>query len=146
MTASRIGRDDPDVVGDAPLQRPGDRAEGGVLAVPHHHCGVRVLDHPFVAQADGLARRLLGGRMSIFVQFFAFFGFIFVVLQYLQLVCGYSAIVSALAMLPMAAGIMRASRLSPRLVARFGARVVCVTGLALVGIGLVVLAQLGSAS
>ncbi len=91
-------------------------------------------------------RGLTAGSLSIFVQFFAFFGFIFVVLQYLQLVRGYSAIVSALAMLPMAAGIMSASRLSPRLVARFGARIVCVTGLALVGIGLVVLAQLGSAS
>ncbi len=90
-------------------------------------------------------RGLTAGSLSIFVQFFAFFGFIFVVLQYLQLVRGHSAIVSALAMLPMAAGIMSASRLSPRLVARFGARIVCVTGLALAGVGLVVLAQLGSA-
>ena len=37
------------------------------------------------------------------MQFFVFFGFIFVVLQYLQLVRGDSAIMSAVSMLPMAA-------------------------------------------
>ena len=33
-------------------------------------------------------RHLSAGSLSIFVQFFAFFGFIFVVLQYLQLIRG----------------------------------------------------------
>jgi EmrB/QacA subfamily drug resistance transporter len=88
-------------------------------------------------------RRLAAGTLSIFVQFFAFFGFIFVVLQYLQLVRGDTAIVSAVSMLPMAAAMMPTARLAPRLVARFGARKVCATGLVLVSAGLVILAQLG---
>ena len=51
-------------------------------------------------------RGLAAGSLSIFVQFFAFFGFIFVVLQYLQLARGDSPLVSAVSMLPMAATLM----------------------------------------
>lgn len=91
-------------------------------------------------------RRLAAGTLSIFVQFLAFFGFIFVVLQYLQLVRGNTAIVSAVSMLPMAAAMMPAARLAPRLVARLGARTVCVTGLVLVSAGLAILAQLNASS
>jgi EmrB/QacA subfamily drug resistance transporter len=87
-------------------------------------------------------RRLSAGSSSIFIQFFAFFGFIFVMLQYLQLVRGDSAIVSAVSMLPMAAGMMPSARVSPLLVARLGARAVCVAGLVLIAGGLVILAQL----
>lgn len=87
-------------------------------------------------------RRLSAGSLTIFVQFFAFFGFIFLVLQYLQLVRGDSAIVSALSMLPMAATMMPASRLAPGLVSRFGSRSVCVSGLVLIAGALTVLAQL----
>ena len=91
-------------------------------------------------------RRLSAGSLTIFVQFFAFFGFIFLVLQYLQLVRGDSAIVSALSMLPMAATMMPASRLAPRLVSRFGSRSVCVSGLVLIAAALTVLAQLETTS
>lgn len=87
-------------------------------------------------------RRLAAGTLSIFVQFLAFFGFIFVVLQYLQLVRGDTAIVSAVSMLPMAAAMMPTARLAPRLIARFSARTVCLTGLVLISAGLVILAQL----
>ena len=70
----------------------------------------------------------------------------FVVLQYLQLVRYDTAIVSALSMLPMAAAMMPTARLAPRLVTRFGARAVCVTGLVLVSAGLLILAQLDANS
>jgi EmrB/QacA subfamily drug resistance transporter len=91
-------------------------------------------------------RRLAAGTISIFVQFLAFFGFIFVVLQYLQLVRGDTAIVSAVSMLPMAAALLPAARLAPRVVARLGARAVSVTGLLLIGAGLVILAQMDAHS
>ena len=58
---------------------------------------------PGGAIGDRFGRRLAAGTISIFVQFLAFFGFIFVVLQYLQLVRGDTAVVSAVSMLPMAA-------------------------------------------
>ena len=74
-------------------------------------------------------RRLSAGSLSICIQFFAFFGFTFVSLQYLEGVRGYSPLVAALAVLPLSATMMPAARLTSRLTARFGARAVCVTGL-----------------
>ena len=88
-------------------------------------------------------RGLSAGSISIFVQFFAFFGFIFLVLQYLQIVRGDSAFLAAVSMLPLAATMMPASRLAPKAAAKFGSRPVCVTGLALIAAALVILAQLG---
>jgi EmrB/QacA subfamily drug resistance transporter len=89
---------------------------------------------------------LAAGSLSIFVQFFALFGFIFIVLQYLQLIQGDSGLVSAVSMLPMAAAMLPASRLAPALVARLGARAVCTAGLALIAVALVILAQLTGTS
>ncbi len=80
------------------------------------------------------------------MQFFAFFGFIFLVLQYLQLIRGDSALVSAVSMLPMAAAMMPAARLAPALVARIGARATCTGGLVLMAAALIVLAQLTGTS
>jgi EmrB/QacA subfamily drug resistance transporter len=91
-------------------------------------------------------RALAAGSLSIFVQFFALFGFIFIVLQYLQLIRGDSGLVSAVSMLPMAAAMMPSARLAPALAARLGARTACVTGLALMAAALLVLAQLTAAS
>ncbi|MFE0733153.1 MFS transporter [Streptomyces antibioticus] len=86
--------------------------------------------------------RFTAGSVSITLQFFTFFGFIFVIMQYLQLVRGDSALVAALSILPMPATMMPASRLSPGLTARFGARGPWVLGLLSVALGMVVLAQL----
>ena len=91
-------------------------------------------------------RGLAAGSLSIFVQFFALFGFIFIVLQYLQLIRGDSGLVSAVSMLPMAATLIPAARLAPALVARLGARKVCATGLALIAAAMAVLSQLTPAS
>jgi Major Facilitator Superfamily len=91
-------------------------------------------------------RSLAAGSLSIFVQFFALFGFIFIVLQYLQLIRGDSGLLSAVSMLPMAAFLMSCARLAPAFVARLGARTVCAAGLVLIAAGLVVLAQLTAAS
>ncbi|MGX7681772.1 MFS transporter [Jatrophihabitans sp. DSM 45814] len=91
-------------------------------------------------------RGLSAGSISIFVQFFAFFGFIFLVLQYLQIVRDESALVAALSMLPLAVTMIPMSRLAPKLASKFGSRQVCATGLCLIAVALVVLAQLGSST
>jgi EmrB/QacA subfamily drug resistance transporter len=91
-------------------------------------------------------RAFSAGTLSITVQFLAFFGFIFLVLQYLQLVRGDSPLVAAVSLLPMAAAMMPCARLAPRVAARVGARKVCVTGLALITTGLLVLSQSGAAT
>lgn len=104
------------------------------------------LANPLLDPRVFLHRRLSAGSASIFVQFFAFYGFIFVILQYLQLVRGDSAIVSAVSMLPMALTMMPASRLAPALVARLGSKRVCVSGLVLICAALVILSRLDEAS
>ncbi len=91
-------------------------------------------------------RRLAAGSLSIFIQFFAFFGFTFIVLQYLQGVRGDSPLIAAVSMLPLAAVLMPTARITPMLAQRFGTRIVCVTGLVLVAVGLAVLAQLDATS
>jgi EmrB/QacA subfamily drug resistance transporter len=91
-------------------------------------------------------RGLSAGSISIFVQFFAFFGFIFLVLQYLQIVRGDSAIIAAVSMLPLAATMMPSSRLAPKLAAKFGPRAVCVTGLVLIAAAMTILAGLDAHS
>jgi predicted MFS family arabinose efflux permease len=88
-------------------------------------------------------RRLSAGTLSIFVQFFGFYGFIFLILQYLQLVRHDSALTAALSMLPMAVAMMPTSRLAPRLADRFSARRVCVVGLTLIAVAFMVIAKVG---
>lgn len=87
-------------------------------------------------------RFLSAGSMSIFIQFFAFFGYTFVILQYLQFARGDTPLAAAVQVLPLAAALMPASRLAPRLTARFGTRRVCAAGLTLVALGLGIVSQL----
>jgi EmrB/QacA subfamily drug resistance transporter len=102
--------------------------------------------HPLVDPRLFTNRRLGAGTVSICIQFFAFFGFTFVSLQYLQGVRGYSPLVAALAVLPLTAAMMPASRLTGALASRFGARAVCVTGLVLVATGLAVISRVGTST
>lgn len=87
-------------------------------------------------------RGFTAGTVSICLQFLAFFGFIFLVLQYLQLVRGDRPLIAALALLPMAATMMPAARLAPQLAARVGVRPVCVTGLIMLSAALLLLSRL----
>jgi len=102
--------------------------------------------HPMLDPRHFRSRHLSAGSLSIFIQFFAFFGFTFVMLQYLQGVRGDSPLVAAVSVLPLAAAMMPTARITPRLVARFGARTVCATGLVLVAAGLVVISRVGTGS
>ena len=87
-------------------------------------------------------RSLSAGSLSIFIQFFAFFGYTFVILQYLQFVRGVTPLTAAVQVLPMALAMMPTARLAPRLTARFGTRWVCAAGLALLAAGLAIISQL----
>lgn len=87
-------------------------------------------------------RGFAAGSLGIVTQFLAAFGFFFVGLQFLQLMLGYSPLLSAVALMPIMTVVMPVSQLSPRLVARFGVRAVMVTGLTLIATGFLVLAQL----
>lgn len=84
-------------------------------------------------------RGFAAGTLSISLQFFAFFGFIFVVMQYLQIVRRDSALIAALSVTPMAAAMLPSARFAPRLATRIGTRPCCVGGMILIAVGLAVL-------
>jgi EmrB/QacA subfamily drug resistance transporter len=100
--------------------------------------------HPLLDPHLFSNRKLSAGSLSISIQFFAFFGFTFVSLQYLEGVRGYSPLLAALAVLPLSATMMPAARLTSGLASRFGARAVCVTGLVLVAAGLAIISRVGT--
>lgn len=84
-------------------------------------------------------RGFSAGTASITVQFLAFFGFIFVVLQYVQFVLGYSPLGAGVALAPMAVVVMGLSPRVPRLLERFGPARVAPVGLVLMAAGFAVL-------
>ncbi|MFE8013982.1 MFS transporter [Streptomyces antibioticus] len=102
--------------------------------------------HPLLDPRLFRHRPFAAGTLSITLQFFAFFGFIFVVMQYLQLVRGDSALIAAVSVLPMSAAMIPSARLAPKLAARVGVRRPWIIGLIAVAVGLAVLAELDTGS
>jgi EmrB/QacA subfamily drug resistance transporter len=82
------------------------------------------------------SRAFTTAAASVTVIFFALFGSLFLLTQYLQLVHGYSPLSAGVRALPFAAAMGVMSPLSPVLAARLGARVVVPAGLAFMGAGL----------
>jgi MFS family permease len=84
------------------------------------------------------------GSLSVTAQFFAAFGFFFIVMQYLQYVNGYSALGAAVALLPMPLFLLPTARISPRIADRFGFAVVGAVGLTCIAVGFGIIASLGT--
>jgi predicted MFS family arabinose efflux permease len=80
--------------------------------------------------------------VTIAVQFFASFGFFFIVLQYLQYVTGRSPLEAAVALLPLPLVLIPTARSAPRVAARFGFRRVAPVGLVVSALGFLVLSRL----
>ena len=92
-------------------------------------------------------RGFASGSLSITLQFLAFFGFVFIGLQYLQLVLDYSPLQAALAFVPMGVAIGATSRrVAPHLAHKLGATRTNTVGLAIAAVGFVVLATLDATS
>jgi EmrB/QacA subfamily drug resistance transporter len=100
--------------------------------------------HPLLDPRVFRNRPLATGSMSIFVQFFAFFGYTFIAMQYLQLVRGDTPLLAAVQVLPLVGAMVPASRLAPRLTTRYGTRTVCASGMTLVAAGVAIISQLGT--
>src|SRR5205814_9222575 len=79
---------------------------------------------------------------AITITFFALFGTLFLMTQYLQLVLGYSTVKAGAVLLPQAATIMVAAPLSSTWVARFGNKRVVVTGLLIVASSYAIITRL----
>jgi EmrB/QacA subfamily drug resistance transporter len=101
------------------------------LRTEHPMLDLRFFKNPTFASATA----------AINLVFFAMFGTFFLLTQYLQLVLGYSALEAGVRMLPMPFTMMVAAPMSAKFVERFGNRRVVSTGLLLLGLGLLLLAQ-----
>jgi EmrB/QacA subfamily drug resistance transporter len=73
---------------------------------------------------------------AVTVTFFALFGFIFLITQYMQFVRHFGTLSTGVRILPVAASIAVGSVLGAALATRFGTRVIVVSGLTLFGIAL----------
>ena len=97
---------------------------------------------PMLDPRNFLRRGFGAGSLSITVQFFAAFGFLFLALPYLQLVQGYSPLQASAALLPMALVVIPLSRVAPALAGRVGVRIAGAAGLGLMATGFAILATL----
>ena len=86
--------------------------------------------------------RVLAGASGIFAMYLSFFGVLFLLPQYLQYVQARSTIASGLLLLPGGLGLLVASPVSGRVLARVGARRLLTVGLAGMALGCVVLVML----
>jgi EmrB/QacA subfamily drug resistance transporter len=91
-------------------------------------------------------RRFSVASGGIGLAFFAMFGTFFLITQYMQLVLGHSALAVGVALLPVSITMATVSPQAPKLVARFGNARVASAGLAVVALGLALMATLGTDS
>jgi EmrB/QacA subfamily drug resistance transporter len=86
--------------------------------------------------------RFSGASAGIMLLFFAMFGSLFLLTQYLQIVMGYTPLQAGIGLLPMALTMLVVAPSSARVVERLGTKVVVTGGLAIAGIGLASFASL----
>ncbi|MEU3735116.1 MFS transporter [Streptomyces sp. NPDC033538] len=89
-------------------------------------------------------RGLAGGSLTLLAVFGVQAGIFVVLFPFFQAVLGWSALLSTLALMPMAVAMMAASGLAPQLAARIGARSTMATGIFLAGAGLALMASIVS--
>jgi EmrB/QacA subfamily drug resistance transporter len=93
-------------------------------------------DHPMLDVRFFENRRFTAANIAITMTFFALFGSLFLITQYLQTVLGFSALEAGIRMLPMACVMLVVAPLAPRIVERVGTKLVVGTGLLLVTAGM----------
>jgi EmrB/QacA subfamily drug resistance transporter len=85
-------------------------------------------------------RGLASGSLTLVIVFAVMFGIFLVLFPYFQAVLGWSALRSAVALLPMAVVMMPMSTLAPRVAERIGTRTTMLSGVAIFAVGLATLA------
>lgn len=118
---------------------------GGVLLVAFFLWEARSA-HPMLDLGFFRNARFSAASGAISVTFFAMFGSIFLLTQYLQLVLGFSPLETGVRLLAFAIPMMIFAPLSAKFVERLGAKVVVTTGLTLMALGLYLFAGLDASS
>jgi EmrB/QacA subfamily drug resistance transporter len=102
--------------------------------------------HPMLDVRLFANRRFSAASGSIALVFFALFGSIFFITQYMQFVLGYDTLAAGVRVIPVALGIVPAAPLSARLAERFGTKVVVAGGLAVVAASFLLLSTVSMTS
>jgi EmrB/QacA subfamily drug resistance transporter len=79
---------------------------------------------------------------AIMLTFFAMFGSLFLLTQFLQSILGYTPLEAGIRLLPMAGVMLVISPLSAKLVERIGSKIVVATGLSVGAVGLIIASRL----
>jgi EmrB/QacA subfamily drug resistance transporter len=101
----------------------------------------RRTDHPILDVTFFANPRFTAASISVTLVFFAMFGSLFFISQYLQFVLGYSAFKSGASLLPVAFALMISAPLSAKLVGRAGTKRVVTLGLVLVAAALLLFSR-----
>lgn len=97
-------------------------------------------DHPMLDVRFFQNRRFTAANVAITLTFFALFGSMFVITQFMQFVLGYSPLEAGIRSIPLAAVLMVVAPLSTKFVNRFGTKLVVAAGLGFAALGLAVAA------
>ena len=137
---------------DAIIEAP-TRGWTGAVTVAELAAGVAMLGlftwwelhipNPLIDLRVFAVRAFSAAAASVTVIFFALFGSLFVLTQYLQLVHGYSPLSAGVRALPFAIAMAAVSPVSTVLAGRLGSRVVIPAGIVLMGAGLLDLSTAG---
>jgi len=95
--------------------------------------------HPMLNLSFFQNPRFTAASMSVMLVFFALFGSLFFLTQYLQFVLGYSALEAGVRVIPIAVVLMVTAPIVGRLVQRVGNKILVVAGMSLVAGGLLLL-------
>jgi EmrB/QacA subfamily drug resistance transporter len=98
-------------------------------------------DHPILDITFFKNPRFSAASIAITLVFFAMFGSLFFLSQYLQFVLGYDPLQAGVRLLPIAAALAIAAPLSPLLVSRLGTKIVVTAGLVLVAGGMLLFSR-----
>jgi EmrB/QacA subfamily drug resistance transporter len=101
-------------------------------------------EHPLLDLRVFRNRMLTSGSVSLMVVFAIMMALFLVLVQFLQAVLGYSAVLAAVCLLPMAGVMMPLSAISPHIGRRVGMRAMFVGGALTVAAGLTLLATMAS--
>jgi EmrB/QacA subfamily drug resistance transporter len=104
----------------------------------------RRVDHPMLDMGFWKNPRFSGASGAIAITFFAMFGSIFLLTQYLQFVLGYTPFQTGIRLLAFAIPMMVIAPFSPRVVDRIGTKLTVALGLVCVSAGLVLLGGVGA--
>ena len=103
----------------------------------------RRTDHPMLAVSVFRNKRFSAASVAVAFVFFALMGVVYFLTTYLQSVMGYTALEAGIRMLPVAGGLIAATKLSVEATKRLGTKVVVAAGLGTVGSALYVLGTCG---